>query len=108
MKSIQQHLETKGAEPGQVKQISIDLSPSFIAGAAKSFPDAQITFDKFHVVKLLNEAMNQVRIIERKEHNELKGHKYTFLKNRKNLTKTKEQALDEMIKCTPHWAKLTA
>ncbi len=101
MKSIQQHLETKGAEPEQVKQISIDLSPSFIAGAAKSFPDAQITFDKFHVVKLLNEAMNQVRIIERKEHNELKGHKYTFLKNRENLTKTKEQALDEMIKLYP-------
>ena len=45
----------------------MDLSPSFIAGAAESFPDAQITFDKFHVVKLLNEAMHQVRIIERKE-----------------------------------------
>ena len=41
----------------------MDLSPSFIAGAAESFPDAQITFDRFHVVKLLNEAMNQVRII---------------------------------------------
>jgi len=53
----------------------MDLSPSFIAGAAESFPDAQITFDRFHVVKLLNEAMNQVRIIERKEHDELKGHK---------------------------------
>ena len=76
----------------------MDLSPSFIAGAAESFPDAQITFDRFHVVKLLNEAMNQVRIIERKEHDELKGHKYTFLKNRENLSKTKEQALDEMIK----------
>ena len=37
LKSIQQHLETKGAEPGQVKQISIDLSPSFIAGAANPF-----------------------------------------------------------------------
>ena len=76
----------------------MDLSPSFIAGAAESFPDAQITFDRFHVVKLLNEAMNQVRIIERKEHDALKGHKYTFLKNRKNLSNTKEQALDEMIK----------
>ena len=56
-----------------MKQISMDLSPSFIAGAAESFSDAQITFDRFHVVKLLNEAMNQVRIIERKEHDELKG-----------------------------------
>jgi len=36
------------------KQISMDLSPSFIAGAAESFPAAQIAFDRFHVVKLLN------------------------------------------------------
>jgi transposase len=86
LKSIQQHLETKGVEPIQVKQISMNLSPSFIVGAAESIPDAQITFDRFRVVKLLNEAMNQVRIIERKEHDELKGHKYTFLKNRKNLS----------------------
>ena len=47
---------------------SMDLSPAFIVGAAESFPEAEITFDRFHVVKILNEAMNQVRIVERKEH----------------------------------------
>ncbi len=52
-------------------------------------------------MKRLNEAMNQVRIIERKEHHELKGHKYTFLKKRENLSATKEQALDELIKLYP-------
>ena len=31
----------------------MDLSPSFIAGAAEAFPSAEITFDRFHVVKLL-------------------------------------------------------
>ena len=35
-------------------------------------------FCYFHVVKLLNEAMNKVRIDERKEHAELKNHKYTL------------------------------
>ncbi len=79
----------------------MDLSPSFIAGAAESFPNAQITFDRFHVVKLLNEAMNQVRIAERKEHDALKGHKYTFLKNRENLSDKKEKELDELIKLYP-------
>ena len=97
LKSIQQHLENKGVKKEQVEQISMDLSPSFIAGAAESFSDAQITFDRFHVVKLLNEAMNQVRIIKRKEHDELKGHKYTFLRNRENLSDTKEKSLAEMI-----------
>jgi len=101
LQSIQQHLEYKGVDTEQVEEISIDLSPAFIAGAAESFPTAQITFDRFHVVKLLNEAMNKVRIAERKEHDELKGHKYTFLKNRKNLSESKEKALDEMITLYP-------
>jgi transposase len=101
LQSIQRHLENKGVDKEQVKQISMDLSPSFIAGAAESFPAAQITFDRCHVVKLLNEAMNQVRIAERKEHDVLKGHKYTFLKNRENLSDKKEKELDEMIKLYP-------
>ena len=101
LQSIQQHLENKGVDKEQVEQISMDLSPSFIAGAAESFPAAQITFDRFHVVKLLNEAMNQVRIAERKEHDALKGHKYTFLKNRENLSDKKEKELDELIKLYP-------
>ena len=47
---------------------SMDLSPAFITGAAESFPEAEITFDRFHVVKILNGAMNQMRIVARKEH----------------------------------------
>jgi transposase len=49
-----------------VEQISMDLSPAFVAGAAESFLAAQIIFDRFYVVKLLNEEMNQVRVVVRK------------------------------------------
>lgn len=101
LKNIQRHLEDKGVDAEQVEEISIDLSPAFIAGAAESFPTAEITFDRFHVVKLLNEAMNKVRIAERKEHDALKGHKYTFLKNRKNLSESKAEALDKLITLYP-------
>jgi transposase len=101
LKAIQQHLESKGVGKQQVEQISMDLSPSFIAGAAESFPSAKITFDRFHVVKLLNQAMNQVRIAERKEHAALKGHKYTFLSNRDNLSSKRETELAELITLFP-------
>ena len=101
LKKIKQHLENKGAPAQQVKQLSMDLSPAFIAGAAASFPSAAITFDRFHVVKLLNEAMDKVRKAERKEHDALKGQKYTFLKNRKNLSDKQEKALAEMIQLYP-------
>jgi len=103
--NIQQHLECKGVSKEQITQISMDLSPAFIAGAAKSFPQAAITFDRFHVVKLLNEAMDKVRRVERLEHEELKGHKYTFLKNRQNLSDKQEKSLSEMIELYPNLGK---
>ncbi|SHE23788.1 Mobile element protein [methanotrophic endosymbiont of Bathymodiolus puteoserpentis (Logatchev)] len=40
--NIQKHFEDKGVEKEQVEQISMDLSPSFIAGASEAFPDALI------------------------------------------------------------------
>ncbi|MBU6994028.1 ISL3 family transposase [Ferrovum myxofaciens] len=105
LKNIQQHLESKGAPKEQITQLSMDLSPAFIAGAAESFPAAAITFDRFHVVKLLNEAMDKVRRVERIEHEELKGHKYTFLRNRQNLSDKQEQSLSEMIELYPNLGK---
>jgi transposase len=99
--SIQKHLETKGVDQNQIKQASLDLSPAFISGVKESFPAAEITFDRFHVVKLLNEAMDKVRKAERKEHEALKGHQYTFLKNPENLSETKQHELAEMIRLYP-------
>jgi transposase len=79
----------------------MDLSPSFISGAAESFPTAEITFDRFHVVKLLNVAMDDVRKAERKQHDELKESKCTFLKNRTKLTEKQAKSLTEMIQAYP-------
>ena len=45
----------------------MDMSPAHIKGARESFPDAEITFDRFHVVKLLNDAVEKVRRTEQKE-----------------------------------------
>jgi transposase len=60
---------------------------------------------RLHVVKLLNEAMDKVRRVERIEHAELKGHKYTFLRNRQNLSDKQEKSLSEMIELYPNPGK---
>lgn len=98
---IQGYLEGKGVPSEQITQASIDLSPAFIFGIRNNFPEASITFDRFHVVKLLNEAMDTVRKQERLEHSELKGHKYTFLRNPENLSKNKQESLHELITLYP-------
>ena len=99
--SIARHLANKNVPASQIEQLSMDLSPAFIAGAAKYFHHAQITFDRFHVVKLLNEAMDSVRKDERREHATLKGHKYTFLKNKATLSPKRQAALQDLITLYP-------
>ena len=78
---IKDYLASQEVKPAQIEEISMDMSPAFMAGAGKAFPKAKITFDRFHVVKLLNEAMDTVRKLEQRESKSLKGHKYTFLKD---------------------------
>ncbi len=102
---IKDYLVAKGIDTTDVEHVSMDMSPSFIAGAIEYFPEAEIHFDRFHVVKLLNEAMDTVRKVERKEHAELKGHKYTFLKNKKRLSKNKYKKLSELIELFPTLGK---
>ena len=43
------------------------MSPSYISGISTELPQAKITFDKFHVVKAMNEGVNEVRIQEQKK-----------------------------------------
>ena len=38
-----------------------------ISGISKEFPNAEITFDKFHVMKAMNEGVNEVRKHEQKK-----------------------------------------
>jgi transposase len=47
--------------PPAVTDISIDMSPAFIAGATTCFPHARITFDKWHVIKLMHRHLKDLR-----------------------------------------------
>jgi transposase len=82
--------------PEKVTDVSCDMSPAFIKGVTENLPNASITFDKFHVVKILNEAVDEVRRQEAKETSELKNTRYIFLKNPENLTKSQSEKLEKL------------
>jgi transposase len=98
---LKDHLEEKGAPKEQIKQACIDMSPAFISGIMDNFPNAEITFDKFHTVKIINEAMDKVRKLERVEFEMLKGHKYTFLKRDKDLNEKGKEAKYAILNLYP-------
>ena len=54
------------------------------------------SFDKFHVLKVLNTAVDEVRRQEQKEHPELKNTRYIFLKNPEKLTSKQANRLEDV------------
>ena len=57
------------------------MSPGFIKGVGESLPNAAITFDKFHAVKIINDAVDLVRRAEQKGQRLLRGTRYIWLRN---------------------------
>ena len=50
-----------GARPEQVTDITMDMSRAFIAGVKKTFPEARVVFDHFHIMQLAGKALDEVR-----------------------------------------------
>ena len=81
IKSFADDLPAHSGKPENIAEVSIDMSAAFIKGVGEHLPKAQITFDKFHAVKLVNEAVDKVRRAESKDRPELKRTRYLWLKN---------------------------
>ncbi len=80
-------------QPEQVTEVCSDMSPAFIRGVGDHLPEAQITFDRYHVIAELNKAVDEVRKGERKSTPELAGTKYVWLKRPENLSARQGQQL---------------
>ena len=76
--------------------VPYNMSPAFIKGVKEFLPEASITFDKFHILKIINEAVDQVRREEVSSQPILTNARYVLLKNQKNLTKHQRTKLEEL------------
>jgi len=99
VKAFKDHLLAYRGDPQKIREFSCDLSPAFISGIQEYFPLAKITFDKFHVMKLLNTAIDETRRAEQLDEKDLKSSRFIWLKNPENLTvkqKTKLESLTSL------------
>jgi transposase len=90
-------LELHQGKVENIKDVSCDMSPAFISGLKKDFAEAQITFDKFHILKIINEAVDEVRRKESANNPLLKGSRYVFLKNDCNLTQEQQRMKQKLL-----------
>jgi transposase len=83
------------ASGAKIKAVAMDLSAAYRSAVKKNLPRAAIVFDRFHIIKLYNEKLAQLR---RELHRQatddlhkqvLKGTRWLLLKNPENLDPVK-------------------
>ena len=86
-----------GGDPAAIARASIDMSAAFIKGVADHLPNAEVTFDKFHVIALASKALDATRRLEQRLDPALKGLRWTLLKKRESLTAAQRADLDALV-----------
>lgn len=79
-----------------ITDITCDMSMGFTTGIKRAFKNAKIIYDKFHVMKIVNEALDKVRKSEVSEQPILKQSRYIWLKNKNNLKEEQKEKLQKM------------
>jgi transposase len=60
-----------GGDPAQIEHVCQDMSAAYTKGVTEALPNAQISYDRFHVIAMANEAMDSVRQQEMKSEPEV-------------------------------------
>lgn len=88
-----------------IEAVAIDMSPAFISAVVTNLPNAQIVFDHFHVVKMMNDSISKLRRDLYRQETELnkkellKGSRWLLLKNSVNLNdeRNEKEKLQELL-----------
>jgi transposase len=99
--SFAAELARREAGTTQVKEIAMDMSPAFIAGAGEHFPGAELSFDRFHVMKLCGEAVDAVRREVARDAGGLPRGALWALRGNKESLKAEQRELRESL-CKQH------
>jgi transposase len=92
------------ASGARVRGVAMDMSKAYVKSVREHVGDAIITFDRFHVIKLMNEKLDDLRRELVRTHSDpeakkrIKGMRWLLLKRKDNLCKSAAQRLKECLK----------
>lgn len=92
----------------QIRAVCMDMSNAYSAWIADVLPEADIVYDHFHVIKLMNDRMDGLRRstmnkLADEQKRELKGKRYVLLRNEEDL---RPEAADDLRKLRNDYADL--
>lgn len=93
LKSFWKRLRSSRA---RIKAVATDMSSAYFAAVRKNLPEAKHVFDRFHIIKLMNEKLTELRRqlhaeAEKMDKSVLKGIRWLLLKHQDNLDESKNE-----------------
>lgn len=107
---IEPFLKKLALKARKLKAMAMDLSPTYIAAVKKHLPDVDIVFDRFHVMKLLNDSLDELRRKERQKYIDEgldigKGDRFLILKNFDSLDERGKEKIKKLFEVNSNLAK---
>jgi len=86
----------------KIRAVAIDMSGAYWSAVLEHLPEAALVFDKFHVIKLMNERLDDLRREMVREAEgplklKIKGTRFLLLRNPTNLTDDQIPKLEEAL-----------
>lgn len=97
LRRFAEDLVLHGGKVQQIRTFSCDMSAAFLSGIAEYFPKADVVLDKFHLVKMLSEAVDETRRTETKAIKDGKGTRFLWLKNPSKLKPEERDKLQALM-----------
>jgi transposase len=94
LKPFWKRLHSSGAK---IEAVAMDMSAAYRGAVSTHLPKAKIVFDRFHVMKLFNEKLSELRCdlhreaTDKLQKNVLKGTRWLLLKASENLDEKKDE-----------------
>lgn len=91
------------AAQAQIRAVATDMSAAYWSAVLEHLPEAVLVFDKFHVIKLMNERLDDLRREMVREAEgplklTIKGTRFLLLRNAANLTPEQIPRLDQALR----------
>lgn len=112
--AFRDHLVSRNGKVENVKHISSDMGTGYLKGARECFPNAKVTIDRFHLTEHMTKSVNDVRKREyamlakddEEKRKMLKGKRFLFLKNYKNLDDDDKEAIPSLMSAFPDLGRI--
>jgi len=95
----------------KLKAIAMDMSASYFWAVKEMLPNVDIVFDRFHVMGLMNKAIDSFRrqyqhMLNKADRKVLKGSRFLLLRNYEDLDSRGKSRLDELLQLNEPLSKM--